>query len=232
MGVAPFRPISVRGPQELVAAVAQAVRVGAAHLPPLRLDLHVGGRRERHLDLQPVQRPAVERHRHAPQPTRAARQGKHGATLSPSATALFPRPVPLARLQWTARHAAPSTRRGVAPKRPRAEVQSMPEPTPPRPASDRNLLFGILALQMDFIGREQLIAAMSAWVLDKAKPLGETLQGQGALSEADRATLDALVERHLARHGGDPERSLASVGPAGAVGSVREELGRLADPDL
>ena len=30
---------------------------------------------------------------------------------------------------------------------------------------DRNLLFGILALQMDFISREALVAAMNAWVL-------------------------------------------------------------------
>jgi len=38
------------------------------------------------------------------------------------------------------------------------------------PSADRNLLFGILALQMDFISREQLISAMHAWVLDKGKP--------------------------------------------------------------
>ena len=31
-------------------------------------------------------------------------------------------------------------------------------------AADRNLLFGILALQMDFITRDALIAAMNAWV--------------------------------------------------------------------
>jgi hypothetical protein len=30
----------------------------------------------------------------------------------------------------------------------------MPVPTPSSPAVDRNLLFGILALQMDFISRE------------------------------------------------------------------------------
>ena len=45
---------------------------------------------------------------------------------------------------------------------------------PPSPAADRNLLFGILALQMDFVGRDALIAAMNAWVLDKAKPLGDS----------------------------------------------------------
>ena len=37
--------------------------------------------------------------------------------------------------------------------------------------TDRNLLFGILALQMDFVRRDALITAMHAWVLDKAKPL-------------------------------------------------------------
>jgi hypothetical protein len=39
--------------------------------------------------------------------------------------------------------------------------------------NDRNLLFGILALQMDFISRDGLIAAINAWVLDKAKTLAD-----------------------------------------------------------
>ena len=41
--------------------------------------------------------------------------------------------------------------------------------------ADRNLLFGILAMQMDFITREQLISAMQAWVFDKSKTLGQIL---------------------------------------------------------
>ena len=43
-------------------------------------------------------------------------------------------------------------------------------------AADRNLLFGILALQMDFISRDQLVRAMNAWVLDKKKPLAALLR--------------------------------------------------------
>src|SRR5450432_1785558 len=42
----------------------------------------------------------------------------------------------------------------------------------PKSTTDRNLLFGILALQMDFISRDALIVAMNAWVLEKSKPLG------------------------------------------------------------
>jgi serine/threonine-protein kinase len=97
------------------------------------------------------------------------------------------------------------------------------------PHADRNLLFGILALQMDFIRRDDLIAAMHAWVLDKDKPLGRVLVGQQALGEDEHALLEALVQKHLQRHGNDPQKSLAAVS---SVPSVCEELARVADPDL
>jgi serine/threonine-protein kinase len=98
-----------------------------------------------------------------------------------------------------------------------------------RAAADRNLLFGILALQMDFISRDDLVAAMHAWVLDKAKPLGQILVEQGALQKDSRALLDALVQKHLALHGGDAARSLAAAGTAEAV---RQGLGQITDPEL
>jgi hypothetical protein len=47
----------------------------------------------------------------------------------------------------------------------------MAEPAPTPASADRNLLFGILALQLDFVTRDALLAAMSAWVLAKHKPL-------------------------------------------------------------
>jgi hypothetical protein len=102
-------------------------------------------------------------------------------------------------------------------------------PEPARGHSDRNLLFGILALQTDFISRDALVAAMSAWVLVKAKSLGEILLDQNALTEDEYQLLGALVTKHLQRHGGDPGRSLAAVSP---VGSVREQLQQITDPDL
>ncbi|HEV3260669.1 MAG TPA: protein kinase [Gemmataceae bacterium] len=95
--------------------------------------------------------------------------------------------------------------------------------------ADRNLLFGILALQMDFISREALITAMNAWVLTKSKPLGQLLTEQGALAADRHALLEALVQEHLRIHGNDVEKSLAAVTSAG---SVRDELRQIADPDL
>jgi serine/threonine-protein kinase len=99
----------------------------------------------------------------------------------------------------------------------------------PRADSGRDLLFGVLAMQMDFVSREALIAAVSAWVLDRSKPLGRILVEQGALAPDEHALLEPLVRKHLERHGGDPGRSLATVGP---LGPLREQLARVADPDL
>src|SRR5437763_10650442 len=85
-------------------------------------------------------------------------------------------------------------------------------PMPPASAhADRNLLFGILALQMDFISRDALVAAINAWVLDKSKSLGQILVEQGALEPDNRAWLEAGVERHLAKHHNDPQQSLAAL---------------------
>lgn len=97
--------------------------------------------------------------------------------------------------------------------------------------ADRNLLFGILALQMDFISRDQLVAGMNAWVLDKERALGDVLLDQGALSAPRRQLLDALVEEHVAAHGGSPEQSLAALSPA-LPAALPAELSTVNEPDL
>jgi serine/threonine protein kinase/formylglycine-generating enzyme required for sulfatase activity len=95
--------------------------------------------------------------------------------------------------------------------------------------TDRNLLFGIVALQMDFVAREALIAGMNAWALQKHKPLGQVLVEHGALSESRRALLEPLVQEHVRAHDDDPARSLAAVESAN---SIRRDLARVADPDI
>jgi len=95
--------------------------------------------------------------------------------------------------------------------------------------TDRNLLYGILAVQLDFIGRDSLIAAMHAWVLDKSRPLGEILVEQKALKSDRHALLDALVDEHLNAHDGDPEKSLASLAPSR---STRDRLEAIGDPEV
>src|SRR5438105_7882085 len=95
--------------------------------------------------------------------------------------------------------------------------------------ADRNLLFGILAWQMDFISREALITAMQAWGLNRAKSLGQILLEQGALEGDAQALLEALVQKHLDLHDNEVQRSLASLS---SIGSLRTELNVIADPEL
>jgi hypothetical protein len=86
--------------------------------------------------------------------------------------------------------------------------------------ADRNLLLGILALQLDFIIRDQLIEAMQAWVLDKARSLGDILRERQFLTEQQHLLLSALVAEHLRKHGDDPEKSLVRSGAGGTLTGV------------
>jgi tetratricopeptide (TPR) repeat protein len=95
--------------------------------------------------------------------------------------------------------------------------------------ADLNLLYGILALQLDFISRDQLVAALNAWVVEKSQPLGAILVSQQALAPERHTLLQALVQEHLRQHHHDPQRSLAAVNP---VGSVRRDLEQLADAEV
>jgi WD40 repeat protein/serine/threonine protein kinase len=100
----------------------------------------------------------------------------------------------------------------------------------PGHAADRNLLFGILALQMDFITRDALIAAMGSWALEKHRPIGDILVEKAALDPQYRALLEPMVDAHVAQHSGDPAASLAILS---ALDSVATEIRRsIADPDI
>ncbi len=96
-------------------------------------------------------------------------------------------------------------------------------------SADRNLLFGVLAVQMDFISRDELIAAMKRWVLDKEQPLAELLRARGALAADEHRLLESLVRKHLEHHADDPRKSLAAMADAD---TVREVLENVADVNL
>src|SRR5262245_17326958 len=96
-------------------------------------------------------------------------------------------------------------------------------------AADVNLLFGIMAVQTDFISRDALIEAMGAWVLDKSKSLGNILVERGALSADHHALLSSLVAAHVRVHHDDAQQSLASIPSAS---SLRQQLSQIADADV
>ncbi len=72
--------------------------------------------------------------------------------------------------------------------------------------AERDLLFGILALQNDLIEQADLIAAFQCWTKERSRPMGQVLVERGALSQDDRTMIDGLVRRHVEKRGGEAER--------------------------
>ncbi|WP_435010851.1 WD40 repeat domain-containing serine/threonine protein kinase [Tundrisphaera lichenicola] len=95
--------------------------------------------------------------------------------------------------------------------------------------ADRNLLFGILALQMNFIGLDQLVAGIEEWVRDKSRSIDQILVDRGSLDPRCRELLVPMVAAHVEQHEGDPARSLAALS---TLGSVVPPLTQLGDPDI
>jgi PAS domain S-box-containing protein len=65
--------------------------------------------------------------------------------------------------------------------------------------TDRNLLFGVLALQADLIDRDRFVQACALWAARKDRPLADLLVEQGWLTPQDRADVERLLERKLVK---------------------------------
>ncbi len=126
---------------------------------------------------------------------------------------------------------------GDSPKRPPSDASRPTErgdssaPMAPAASADRNLLFGIVALQMSFVTREALIQAMNQWLLNKVARIEDILLANGDMDAEARQLLAAVVEKHLRQHGGQTEQSLAALNPSSAD-DLKSALTLLEDPDL
>src|SRR5271156_5556460 len=94
---------------------------------------------------------------------------------------------------------------------------------------DRNLLFGLLALQNGLIDQSRLITAFQAWTLDRSRVLADHLLDGGAIDLEQRGVLEAMVDVHIKWHGGPATERPAAV-PAGPP--TRDTLAVIGDRDL
>jgi hypothetical protein len=94
--------------------------------------------------------------------------------------------------------------------------------------TDRNLLFGVLALQAGLLDARQFAVACSAWAAHKDTPLDDLLVEHGLLTTEDRSLLAALLEKNLKKHSGDARASLAAV----AAEPARQALSSVGDPAI
>ncbi len=90
--------------------------------------------------------------------------------------------------------------------------------------TDRNLLFGLIAMQSDLIEMRQFVDACTLWGSRKDSSLADILIEQGWLADEDRQHVDYLLKRRMQKHGEDAKKSLA-----GMPDSVRSALEGLGD---
>ncbi len=95
--------------------------------------------------------------------------------------------------------------------------------------AERNLLFGLMALQTGLIDQRQLVAAFGAWARARAVPLAAHLAARGDLDAEQRAGVEALVALHVKKHDGSTVRSLAALE---VRASTRDSLKRAGGQDV
>jgi eukaryotic-like serine/threonine-protein kinase len=94
--------------------------------------------------------------------------------------------------------------------------------------TDRNLLFGVIALQLDILDQSQFAEACAVWALDMNRAMADLLEERGWITPEDRQEITRNLERKLKKHRGDVHASLA----AAADSSVREVLRSIDQPAI
>jgi len=94
--------------------------------------------------------------------------------------------------------------------------------------AEHNLIFAGLGLQLGIIAKDKVIRAFTEWLFDKARPLGEILVHQKAITPEQRKTLESAVTAHIQQEGGE-QKALASLNH---VKDLESDLDHLADNDL
>lgn len=93
--------------------------------------------------------------------------------------------------------------------------------------TERNILFGAIALQVDLINAEQFAEACTVWSVRKADSLADVLVERGWLKADDTAHLEYLLERKIQKNGSDPRLSLAAVS-----NDIKQSLAGLDDANI
>ncbi len=105
----------------------------------------------------------------------------------------------------------------------------MSDATLPPACPDRNMLFGVIAMQLDFIGRPDLLQGLQSWGTDRGRALGDILVEKHALSARRRNLLEEVVEEYLVQHDNDPARGLTA---ACAARTVELDVAAFAGPAM
>lgn len=94
---------------------------------------------------------------------------------------------------------------------------------------DRNLLFGVSAVQFDQIVPKAFVRAARKWAADQSREISEYLVEDGLLTEHDCEFIQWTVDRAIEASGGDTAAALEHLGGAEALDSASAGLIKMTD---
>jgi len=88
--------------------------------------------------------------------------------------------------------------------------------------ADKNLLFGVLTLQLEYVDASQFADVCAAWAARKDMSLAGILVERGWITPQAREEVEGLLTRKMNRHGGDARKALGDVADASIRDAMRD----------
>ncbi len=76
--------------------------------------------------------------------------------------------------------------------------------------TERNLLFGVVALQNGAVDADRLAETCAAWSEEPSQPLANLFVNRGLMTHEQKTEIEKVVASELDAHGGDPQATLSA----------------------
>ena len=91
--------------------------------------------------------------------------------------------------------------------------------------TERNLLFGVVALQNGTVDADRLAETCAAWVAEPSQPLADLFVKSGVMTYEEKTEVEKVVAHELEAYGGDPQATLAATIDGRAREAIRDAAG-------
>lgn len=122
----------------------------------------------------------------------------------------------------------PRTRNKISPVKETTRHASVEVLSSTTESTERQILFCVLAVQMDFISPQQFADVCAAWGMNKQRGMPRILKDNNWLDENDSEQLEQFLDRKLKKHGDNLRQTLS----AATDSTLREVIRRSRDSEL
>ena len=91
--------------------------------------------------------------------------------------------------------------------------------------TERNLLFGVIALQNGAVDADRLAETCAAWVAEPSQPLANLFVDRGLMTDEQKTEVEKVVADELKAHGGDAQATLAATIDGRSLEAIRDVVG-------